>query len=487
MDKTIRIIGKAIKDASEYLPIRNRAAALATKAPPKNYLEQLKQVFNDFVKRWRYVKDIHGKELIVTNPEQIFHLVMGGKSEDPGVGFGLGAGDCDDATVAIGAQLKSIGFPVRMATMAPTIAPPGDLMNHIFIQAAVPGIGWMTVDPVVYPHHGLGWTPPNSRLAFYNLEGRLIGKQGNFKKRRQPMYQGYDGLGDVPPTNYWRDYAGFGEFTEGEPDDFRVYGIRDFGSLAEYMGITDLGDCPAPGFVAEVDVDENGRSWTPALELSEDDYKYCKRAGSPYHGMLALGDNAEQYIYDGGLGFFRKLWGRIKRGVKTVVRKAKSIGKRLISRIPGGKYLMKFGKKLWKISKKYIKPLVKFVGKWAPRLAPVAALIPGVGPAIAAAMYTSGRVAKLMSKYGVKVKNYAGGKVSKLKFPSGKSAKRFKRALKKSARMVKRRSKRRGRIKSRSMRDLLRKIRAKRSSSPSFIRKPMRSVRRFSRRAARAY
>ena len=138
MRKTIKLIGQSIVDGSRDLSIRNRAASLASLAPPKDYLSQVKHVFQGFLKNWRYVRDPFGRELIHRSPKQIFELVMGGSSDSPGVGFGKGAGDCDDATIAMGAQLASIGFPVRIATIAPRGAPPGPLMTHVFAQANVP-------------------------------------------------------------------------------------------------------------------------------------------------------------------------------------------------------------------------------------------------------------------------------------------------------------------------------------------------------------
>lgn len=181
MRATVRLIGDAIILGSRYLPIRNRAAALATLAAPKDYLGQVKSVYRGFLKHWRYVRDPFGRELVHRNPYQVFHLIMGGKSSDPGVGFGRGAGDCDDATIAIGAQLASIGFPVRIATIAPMGIPAGPTMSHVFPQANIPGLGWVTVDPVVYPAHGFGYTPPHSRLATWDLTGRLLAQSGNVK------------------------------------------------------------------------------------------------------------------------------------------------------------------------------------------------------------------------------------------------------------------------------------------------------------------
>lgn len=466
MRSTIRIIGKAIKDGSLYLPIRNRAAALASKALPKDYLGQLQEVFDDFVKRWRYVKDPHGKELVTTSPHQVFHLVMGGNSTDPGAGFGRGVGDCDDATVAIGAQLMSIGFPVRIATIAPEGAPPGRLMSHVFCQAEVPNKGWVTVDPVVFPHKGAFYTPPNSRLAAFTLEGRYLGGSGNI--RNISGLSGLDTKGEKKMhINDFEDLSGADDFdtTPGDPLDFREYGIKDFGIYSEAMGILDLGE-GSIGLAAEVDVDEFGLARTPILELRPRDYQYIRRFQRPYMGMLALGDDLEVYEYDTNLGFFKKLFKKIKKKVKAVRKKIRKVAKKLLKKIPGGKALLKLGKKVWKISQKILKPLTKFVGKYAKKLAPIAALIPGYGPAIAAGLHTAGKIANLMNKYSVKVVTKKGSKVGKVRFPSGKKAKAFQKALKKAAKAEKRKgrggSRRRGRGAGRKSRGMRRTMRPRR-------------------------
>lgn len=447
MRATVRLIGKAINDASIYLPIVNRARALASRAAPKDYLGQLSEIYNDFVKRWRYVKDPVGRELLATSPQQIFHLTMGGRSADPGVGFGRGAGDCDDATIAIGAQLAAIGFPVRIATVAPRGMPPGRMMSHVFPQAYVQGLGWVTVDPVVYPEHGVFYTPPGSRFAAFDLQGNFVEGHGNlqnmsgdltgFQKKKEGNKMN---LGDFSDLSGQDDF----DYSPGAPLDFRKYGISGFGAFAESMGMLDLGDCSL-GLAAEADIDQYGRAHTPILEIRPSDYAHVKKFGRPKHGCLALGDDLEVYEYDQNLGFFKKLFKKIKKGVKKVTGKLKKVAKKLLKKIPGGKILMKLGKKIWKISKKIVAPLTKFVGKYAKKLAPVAALIPGYGPAIAAGLHTAGTVANLMNKHGVKVVSKDKESVGKLRFTSDKAAVAFKKDLVKEAKKAKKHGKKGGR------------------------------------------
>jgi len=177
MLETIRLIGSAIVAGSKHLPIRNHAAALATLAKPKDYLGQVRNLYNDAIRRWRYVNDPWGTELLSYGPNALANLVLA--LDGRGVGRGYGAGDCDCIAAAIGAQLMAIGRPVRIAITAPANSPPGGNFSHVFIQAMVPGFGWVTVDPVMHPKRGFGATPKHSRIAYFGLNGELQGYAGN--------------------------------------------------------------------------------------------------------------------------------------------------------------------------------------------------------------------------------------------------------------------------------------------------------------------
>ncbi len=452
MKKTIAIIGDAIIQGSRYLPIRNRAAALATTANPKDYLGQAKAIFDDFIKRWRYVKDPFGRELVTKSPEQIYKLVMGGRSTDPGVGLGMGAGDCDDAAAAIGAQLVAIGMPVKLCVSAPIGASAGPLMSHIFVQAAIPGHGWVTVDPVVWPRHGFGYTSPHSRLACYDLTGKLLQTSGNVrglagenfqKKGEKKMSQYQQQI--IPDLEQWQDLSLAGVDYDPyltEPLDFSKYGIKGFGCYSGSMGIiSGIGLGLAAEVETELTPSGEYRAWTPALEVSPEDFNFVKRYGFAYPGMLALGDNGAIYEYDGtvGRGFFKKLFKKIRGGVKAIGRGIKKgvkavgkLGKKFLKKLPGGKYLLKLGEKVFAIAKKLVGPLAKFVGKYAAKLAPVAALIPGYGPAIAAGLATAGKIAKLMIKHRVMLTGKK-GTVRKLKFKSPQASKAFRQELEREA------------------------------------------------------
>lgn len=306
----------------------------------------------------------------------------------------------------------SIGFPVRIATTAEPSAPAGNMFGHVFPQALVPGLGWITVDPVLHPHRKAFATAPHSRIAFWDLSGRLLGYSGNVQGGLSgPQYNGdkmeYNGAYGQGgfPEHQWKDLSGFlGLETSGnEPAPWETVGLKDWGYLAASLGIISGDEFPMPP--VEVIPDRDGIARTPMLELSPRDYKHMKVWKVPYHGMMALGDDGTAYQYDGslGAGFFSRIFRRIKKGIKKVASRIKKGIRMVISKMPGGKYLLKIADKIHKVAMKFVRPLMKFVGKYAAKLAPIAALIPGYGPAIAAGLRVAGKVANLMNKWDVKL------------------------------------------------------------------------------------
>jgi len=443
MKRTIREIGTAIHGGSTYPPIRNLAAMIAARARPKDFLGQLQHVYSDFLKRWRYVRDPLTRELITASPEAIYRLVIAG--DGVGVGEGKGAGDCDCATVALGSMLEAIGFPIRIATTADRHAAPGPLFGHVFIQAHVPGTGWVTMDPVLHPKKKFGDIANYSRIAYWDLSGRLLAKSGNVRGLNGDQMS--FSFGESPAIDQWEDlsFGSLGGDDGTEPDDWGTVGPIGFGALAPDYGIID--GRALEGLGVEVDEEEWAPGLvgarTPMLEVSPQDYMYMSFVGRPYNGMLAMGDDGEMYAYDGtlGRGFFKKMFRKIKKGVKWVRGKIKKGIRKVLKKSKFGRFLLKIGGKIKKIAMKIVRPLMKFVGKWASKLAPIAALIPGYGTAIAAGLAAAGKIAKTMQKWGVMTKGPK-GKVRGLKLKDPKNLKPFQQELKKEAGIMKAESKR---------------------------------------------
>jgi hypothetical protein len=191
-------------------------------------------------------------------------------------------------------------------------------------------------------------------------------------------------------------------------------GLSGFGNLSGMLGIL-----PAQNMKridVEVDTDETGLMYQPTVALSGSDFEFVKRTGSPYHGMRGMDDSGYVVEYDGLNGFFKKLFRKAKKLAQKIAKKVKSVTRKVLKRIPGGKMLMKVGGKIWNISKKIIRPLMKKLGPLALKLAPLAALVPGIGTAVAGGLLAVGTINKIMQSTGVKLFSEGANQISKLKF-----------------------------------------------------------------------
>jgi len=383
------------------------AANQATRAQPKDYLGQAAAIYDGFTKRWRYVRDPLFSELVHVSGPALWSGVFGAASST-----GYGSGDCDCATAGLAAAYLSTGFPVRLVTSTP---PGRRLPAHIYPEIFVKGPNkWIAADPVVWPRNGLGFHTKAIARQRWDLFGRSVDQQNGLAGEAEGVGVMADQFVDYGLAEY--GYAGLG----GVPEDWATHGLAGFGAYADSMGICGHG----MGMLAEVETDRFGLARTPMIELAADDYAYVMSRGAPYHGMAALGDDGTVYQWDGLGGFFSSIF----KGAKKLVGGVINIGKKLISKLPGGKYIIKIGEKIHNTAMKLIKPLAKLVGPLARKLAPIAALIPGYGPVISVALKTGGELSRILEKTGVK-QDHKG----KLHFKSPKQIHAFRAHLKAAA------------------------------------------------------
>jgi hypothetical protein len=90
----------------------------------------------------------------------------------PVVTLQMGAGDCDDRTVMLGALLRSVGFPTRfnVSSNLPGLRPS---FRHVFLQTQIPGGRWITLDPTTYLRAGEVY-PGTTRVARPASGGRFV-------------------------------------------------------------------------------------------------------------------------------------------------------------------------------------------------------------------------------------------------------------------------------------------------------------------------
>lgn len=449
LHKTIELIGQGIKSGAKYPPLRIHAARVASSAPPKNYRAQALALFDDFTRRWRYVQDPLGTEYVTTTGPQIYQQVLGFEKQAP-----YGYGDCDDATIGLGALFRAIGFDVAINTMAR--AGQRALFSHVYPSVNVPGIGWIAADPVGFPVHGFGWIPPAARVASWDLEGNLIHAAGQFPKAFNAMKRGKKMIGSFGGIDTEKDFQDFGL------ENYGLAGLdgaepAEWGDETGLIGFGAYLDRPLPmldnsgfGLLMEMRDDDatvtgpDRRSWlyrTKVLQMSPADILHVAKTGRPRPGAVALSDDGKFYQWQETPlgGFFSRLWGKVKKvakkitgGVKKLVKGGiKLIGKAaraVIKKLPGGKYLLKIYGRIKQVAMKIVKPLIKILGPIAKKLAPIVALIPGYGTVAAAALYKFGDIAKIAQKYAVLIDDEG-----RPKFKSGEQAKKFKDALGKRA------------------------------------------------------
>lgn len=418
---TVGLMAKAIREGRSYPPIRNLAAAVASRAAPKDYLGQVREIYNDFLGRWRYVKDPVGVEYVTASPRAMWHLVLSGDGR--GVGDGRGAEDCESAAAAIGTELAAIGMPVRIATTRHPIASRGPF-SHTFVQAKVPGHGWLSVDPVGHPHHGLGWTPPHNAFALWDIEGQQIAGDRLLGGTEGDSMQQYNGFGALGRSDQyqWKEYPL--NLETGTPLPFDVYGLAGFGCYVDQLGY--CGD--GRGYMVEVDEDnqvgDSEAVRTPILELQPGAFALVKKHGIVLDGTMALGDDGAIYEYNGLEGFFskigkgiKKIGKGIKKGVKKVGSAIRSGTRKVFKATKFGRAIIKLKNRIVSVAMKIVNPIMKVIGKWAMRIAPIAAMIPGIGPVLAGYLTAAGTIAKAYNKYGVKIVEFMaprkGGGVAK--------------------------------------------------------------------------
>lgn len=179
---TLAQMGRTAREASSTWTFREWAARLATRAPPRDYVRQLGQLYQGILRRWRYVAEpeewIHG-----TARSAIDHVLGAKYNRGPTCPDPLrcdldrtavsehGWGDCDDVATMTAAGALALGMkPVWRVVRWPGGA-------HVSTVVRTPRKQLVSVDPVGHPEHPFGWVlkPPGGPApTYWNLEGQRI-------------------------------------------------------------------------------------------------------------------------------------------------------------------------------------------------------------------------------------------------------------------------------------------------------------------------
>jgi hypothetical protein len=139
--RTIEHVQALIRAGAKDFSVRQKAIdiLLEKAVRPKDYLGEIKALFEWVQRHIRYTKDTYHVEVLHSARRMLE----------------LRAGDCDDMTILLGAMLESIGHPVRLIIIGPNPLRQ-DLFTHIYLEVFHRG-RWIALDATMsYP---MGWAP----------------------------------------------------------------------------------------------------------------------------------------------------------------------------------------------------------------------------------------------------------------------------------------------------------------------------------------
>ncbi|BFU90762.1 MAG: hypothetical protein NTAFB01_19490 [Nitrospira sp.] len=139
--KTVEHVQALILAGAKDFYVRQKAIdiLLERQVKPKDYLAEIKALFEWVQQHIRYTKDTFQVEVLHSAKRMLE----------------LRAGDCDDMAILLGAMLEAIGHPVRLVLSGPGPLKP-DFFTHIYLEVFHKG-RWISLDATMpYP---MGWAP----------------------------------------------------------------------------------------------------------------------------------------------------------------------------------------------------------------------------------------------------------------------------------------------------------------------------------------
>ena len=139
--RTVDHIRSFILQGTKDFAVRRRAIdiLMARGVRPKDYLGEIKALFEWVQRNIRYTRDPYRVELLHSARRLLE----------------LRAGDCDDMTILLGSMLQSIGHPVRIVVVGPDPLRPR-LFTHVYPEVRYRG-RWIALDATM--PHPMGWAP----------------------------------------------------------------------------------------------------------------------------------------------------------------------------------------------------------------------------------------------------------------------------------------------------------------------------------------
>ena len=179
---TLAVMGRTARAAAATWTMQEHVGRLAATAGPRDYVGQLRALYDDVCRRWRYVQE--PGERVPGTAAALLGYVLGAsynagpscpdpencdleRTPWPSKGFG----DCDDVSCYIAAGALAMGLTPRWRVVHFGGG------AHVSVVVETPTGARVSVDPVGHPDHGFGWAlqPAAGSVALYNLDGQAEG------------------------------------------------------------------------------------------------------------------------------------------------------------------------------------------------------------------------------------------------------------------------------------------------------------------------
>ena len=174
--KTVEHVQALIRAGAKDFYVRQKAIdiLLEKQVKPKDYLAEIKALFEWVQQHIRYTKDTFQVEVLHSAKRMLE----------------LRAGDCDDMAILLGAMLEAIGHPVRLVLSGPNPLRQ-DLFTHIYLEVFHKG-DWIPLDATM--PHPMGWAPrtPVKRIIAIERRSSMLAEDVELQ-----------GIGAVRPVPDW--------------------------------------------------------------------------------------------------------------------------------------------------------------------------------------------------------------------------------------------------------------------------------------------
>jgi len=199
--QTLIHIQALIREGAKDFYVRQKAIdiLMEKQVKPKDYLAEMKALFEWVQQHIRYTKDTFQVE-VLHSAKRLLELR---------------AGDCDDMTILLGAMLEAIGHPVRLVLSGPNPLRQ-DLFTHIYLEVFHKD-RWIPLDATM--PNPMGWAPSTLVKKTVGIERR-----SNMTAEDQEL----QGIGDVGAVPDWLRGLIRAVRTEAmQPKDARVKSLWD--------------------------------------------------------------------------------------------------------------------------------------------------------------------------------------------------------------------------------------------------------------------